>query len=162
MKPGLVVELGTHYGISFFAFCQAMKDSGCEGTCVAVDTWEGDAHSGSYSEDVYQVVAAFAKRYPCAQLQRGTFDAALLRFADESIDLLHIDGLHTYDAVKHDFESWLPKISPYGVILFHDIAVTIGDFGVHKFWSELKTEYPHHLEFHSLRRTWRIVTERTQ
>jgi hypothetical protein len=148
IQPNRNVELGTHYGISFFTFCQAMQDGGLEGDCVAVDTWEGDAHSGSYSEEVYQVVSGFAKQYRCARLIRDTFDGAVSQFEDESIDLLHIDGLHTWEAVKHDFESWLPKLSPHGVVLFHDIDVKIADFGVYLFWDELKREIPYHLEFH--------------
>jgi hypothetical protein len=147
LKPRRVVELGTHYGISFFTFCQGMKDGGWDGTCVAVDTWKGDAHAGFYSEDVYQVVAEFAKRYPCAELWRDTFDAAAARVEEEAIDLLHIDGLHTYDAVRYDFETWLPKLVKGGVILLHDIAVNIGDFGVYRLWEELIRAYPHHLVF---------------
>jgi hypothetical protein len=147
LKPRRVVELGTHYGSSFFTFCQGMKDGGWDGACVAVDTWKGDAHAGFYSEDVYQVVAQFAKRYPCAELWRDTFDAAAVHVEEESIDLLHIDGLHTYDAVRHDFETWLPKLAKGGVILFHDITVHVPDFGVYRLWEELTSEFAHHLAF---------------
>ena len=62
--------------------------------------------------------------------------------ADSSVDLLHIDGLHTYEAVRHDFESWSPKLSRRAVVLFHDIAVRQGDFGVWRFWAEITQRYP--------------------
>lgn len=50
LKPGKMVELGTYYGTSHFAFCQAVKDHGLDTECYAVDTWEGDKHSGTYEE----------------------------------------------------------------------------------------------------------------
>jgi hypothetical protein len=83
-----------------------------------------------------------------SKLLRMKFDEALNHIEDNSVDLLHIDGLHTYDAVKHDFESWLPKMAPGGIILFHDISVLQDGFGVWKLWNELKISYKNRMEFH--------------
>ena len=68
-------------------------------------------------------------------------ESALKEFEDESINLLHIDGSHDYENVSGHFESWLPKIKRNGVILIHDINVKREDFGVEKFWEELKSKY---------------------
>ncbi len=144
LKPKILVELGTHSGNSFFAFCQAVKENNLPAKCYAVDIWLGDKHSGYYFENVYkEVVSHQQKNYPdTAILMRMTFDEALPKFADGSIDLLHIDGLHTYEGVKHDFENWLPKLSDNAVVLFHDTQIKMKDFGVWKYWEEISTKYP--------------------
>ena len=61
-------------------------------------------------------------------------------------DIIHIDGLHTYEAVSHDFSIWLPKLCENGIMLFHDIA-SVKKYGSNRFWEELKQQYPYHFEF---------------
>jgi len=109
-----------------------------------VDTWEGDEHAGFYGEDVFQAVAVRNRlEYDSfSRLIRSRFDEAHAGFENESIDLLHIDGLHTYEAVKHDFERWLPKMSRRGIVLLHDTNVYERNFGVSILFQELAQRYP--------------------
>jgi hypothetical protein len=142
-EPRVIVELGCHYGNSYFAFAQSVRACGLGTSMFAIDTWVGDDHSGIYGSEVFDAVHGYnEKTYPTfSQLIRSTFDDACDHFEDGSIDLLHIDGHHTYEAVRQDFESWLPKMSERGIVLFHDIAVRERGFGVHRLWNELTDRY---------------------
>ncbi len=143
MRPSLFVELGSHSGTSYAAFCESVLRNKYPTLCFAVDTWMGDAHAGGYEETVFRDLRDFNRsRYSTfSTLLRKTFDEALGDIRDGSVDLLHIDGLHTYEAVRHDFDTWLPKLSNSAIVLFHDTTVRDREFGVWKLWEELRQRY---------------------
>jgi hypothetical protein len=143
IRPRLVVELGVYNGLSFFTFCQAMVENDIDGVAYAIDCWEGDEHTDAYDDSVYQDVQQHAREHyrGITYLLRMYFNEALRHFEDNSIDLLHIDGLHTYDAVKEDFSNWYPKVRPGGIVLFHDVMAKLKDFGAWKFFEELEASH---------------------
>ncbi len=140
LQPRVLVELGVDRGESYFAFCQSVTENETGTRCFGVDTWRGDQHAGGYDETTFGQVSGHnrANYEAFSTLIRDSFDTAGEQFEPESIDILHIDGLHTETAVRHDFDSWLPKVRPGGVILFHDVDVHSRDFGVWKIWAELQ------------------------
>ena len=144
LQPNTIVELGTYGGFSYFAFCQAVKVLGLNAQCFAVDTWEGDEHVGHYGEELFAEVQEYNQHHYASfsHLIRSTFDEALANFGAGSIDLLHIDGRHSYENVRHDFETWQPKLSRFAIVLFHDTNVYMEGFGVAQFWSEIRANYP--------------------
>ncbi|MBI4691725.1 MAG: class I SAM-dependent methyltransferase [Nitrospirae bacterium] len=144
LRPCRFVELGTHFGGCFFAACQASKDMDNSVECIAIDTWEGDEHTGEYGEKVFdQFLYILNTDYKgCGRYIRKDFNAAASQFESGSIDFLHIDGLHTYGAVKHDYENWRSKLNGSGIIMFHDTHVLERGFGVYLLWNELRELYP--------------------
>jgi len=155
LRPRTIVELGTYSGSSFAAFCQAVEACGLDAKCYGIDLWQGDIHMGRFDEELFREISSYmAATYPgIATLVRKDFNDAAAQFDDGSVDLLHIDGTHTLEAVSNDFHTWFPKLSDRAVVLFHDTNVTVANtgeaalrFGVRKFFDSVKARYPH-LEF---------------
>jgi hypothetical protein len=149
IKPKLLVELGVYNGLSFFTFCQSMVENDIDGVAYGVDCWEGDEHTDAYDDSIYKDVSTHARDHyrGITYLLKMFFNDALRHFDDDSVDLLHIDGLHTYEAVKEDFTNWYPKVKPGGIVLFHDVMARIKDFGVWKYFEELEAEHPETFKF---------------
>ena len=152
LRPRVLVELGTYSGSSFAAFCQAAEACGAPMRCYGIDLWEGDIHMGRFDEALFNEIHGYvSSRYPSiANLVRKDFNDAAADFADGSVDLLHIDGTHTFEAVSNDFNTWLPKMSDRSVVLFHDVNVNMENtgpaslkFGVRKVFDGVKHRYPH-------------------
>jgi len=134
--------LGVHWGDSYFAFCQAVKEFKLSTKCWGIDLFKGDDLTGYYNREVYNRVMEEDDKYqPFSTILETSFDSACTTFKDSSIDLLHIDGSHYYVDVKHDFETWLPKVNKCGIILFHDTNVLGDRYGVWRFWKEIKKKY---------------------
>jgi predicted O-methyltransferase YrrM len=114
MQPQVTVDLGVDYGYSTFALAEHNP-----GHVYGLDTFAGDAHAGF--RDTYSQAHSYRQQLG---LNNITFIPGL--FADtarswhQPIDILHIDGLHTREAVTEDYETWSPHVRSTGVILFHD------------------------------------------
>lgn len=146
MRPNLFVELGVYAGDSYMAWCQGEPTA-----AMGIDTFEGDEHTGTVETDLYgQLKPVHDSLYSkFSFLRKARFEDAINEFYDKSIDLLHIDGCHSYAAVSRDFDTWLPKMSDSGVIVMHDTAVTsIPGFGVFQKWDEISKNYPTFDFFH--------------
>jgi len=143
-RPSLIVELGVHFGDSYFTFCQAVSEQNIKCKCFGIDTWKGDHQCGEYGDEIWDKVRNYnnSNYEDFSSLIRNSFADAVTQFKDSSIDVLHIDGLHTYEAVKEDFTTWLPKVKKGGIVLLHDIEERKDGFGVHKFWEEIETSFP--------------------
>ncbi len=147
LRPQNIVELGTWMGDSFFTFCQAVQEERINTTCYAVDHWKGDAQTGPAGFHVFEMVQQHCMEHyqSFAYLMRSEFAAAALEFGPSTIDLLHIDGFHSYENARQDFLTWFPLVRDGGVVLFHDIKIHSSldhsNFGVWKLWEELKKQH---------------------
>ena len=153
IKPKKIMELGSQYGCSLFAFCQAVKNNNLSTQINAVDYWKGDLDAPDTGEEIFELVKKTRDTYFSdlnINLYQMGFDDAIDLFDDETFDLIHIDGGHRYEDVEHDLSMWLPKLKPNGIILFHDIYSTYEN-GSCEHWIDTKKKYPFHFEFkHSL------------
>ena len=143
LKPNVLVELGTHGGGSYFSFCDSVLENDLKTQTFAVDTWKGDPQAGTYGKTIFDKVNHYNnKKFFKENIDAKDFDDALSVFEDSSVDFLHIDGFHSYEAVSHDFYTWKPKLTENSVVLFHDTHEMQKGFGVHRLWAELKHKNP--------------------
>ena len=117
LQPKITVELGVDYGYSTFVLAENNP-----GKVYGIDTFEGDAHAGHRDTEQFQKVEQFknSNGFDNLTLIKDTFDRVNQTWNQE-IDLLHIDGLHTGEAVEHDLMNWSRFFHANTVVLMHDV-----------------------------------------
>lgn len=142
-----VCEIGTFKGGTLFIWCQL---AAADARIVSIDL-PGSPFGGVYKEQSLPFFQSFRKPGQHMICLRGdSHDPEMCRKLGEHLggkrlDFLFIDGDHTYDGVKHDFEAFLPYVKEGGIIAFHDIMPRpeYPEIQVNKFWLEVKKQWPH-------------------
>jgi len=153
LKPRAIVEIGTAGGGTLFLWCRLAAE---DATIISVDLPRG-MFGGGYPKWKVPIYRSFAKEGQKIYLIRGdshdptTLERVKSILADRKIDFLFIDGDHTYEGVRRDFEIYGPLVRSGGIIAFHDIVT---DFytrygirtdsqtgGVPIFWTEVKQRF---------------------
>jgi cephalosporin hydroxylase len=135
-NSNIIVELGVDYGYSTFVFANASKN--LNNTIYGIDLFIGDAQTSI--RNTYSLVINNIKMHNITNIEiiMGEF-TSISKIWTIPINILHIDGFHTYEAVKNDFECWSKYVTDDGIILFHDTAVQ--DYGVKYLFRELNNGY---------------------
>lgn len=124
LNPQVTVDLGVDFGFSLFSL--AYQNAGIT---YGIDWFEGDSQAGfrdtfEYCNDLKN---RLTERYPVSEVKiiKGDFEDVAKTWY-RPIDILHIDGLHTYEAVKKDYQNWAKHVHQNGVIMFHDVETFVG------------------------------------
>lgn len=135
-----VLEIGTASGGTLFMYTRVAEQ---DATIVSVDLPGGD-FGGGYPEKKIPLYSSFALPDQRLELIRAdshlqeTLDQVKNIFDGKFVDYAFIDGDHTYEGVKSDFEMYGPLVRDGGFVAFHD---TIYAEGVKRFWQEISEEY---------------------
>jgi predicted O-methyltransferase YrrM len=125
LGPATIAELGRYKGGSTFVMAAAMAEGS--------ELWSYDLHlhgpEGPRGEDLDRELAGALERYG---LDRGVrllvADTRTAEQPPRPCDLVFVDGDHSYEGARADFERWRGVVRPGGHLLFHD-AVDTGGWG---------------------------------
>jgi len=146
-RPRTLVEIGAASGGTLFLLSRVAAP---DATLVSIDL-PGGRFGGGYGRWRSPLYRSFARQGQEVHLIRAdSHEPKTLRQLQAMIgpgrlDFLFIDGDHTYEGVRRDFELYRPLMSAGGWIGFHDIIPDPSDAmnEVHRFWEEIKFCYPH-------------------
>jgi hypothetical protein len=130
LNAEVTVDLGVDYAYSTFCFGLPQI-----GKIYGIDNFEGDVMAGV--RNTFDYVKQKRKELKMKNIIfiKGYFGLVAKQW-DKPIDILHIDGFHTYEAVKNDYDTWSKFVKEDGVILFHDTCVP--QYGVRQFFDEIE------------------------
>jgi predicted O-methyltransferase YrrM len=156
--PACSLEIGTNYGGTLLLLCNV---SSPRAKIISVDLPLG-RFGGGYPRRKIPLYRKFPKSGQQLHLIRAdshleeTKGRVIRILNGELLDYLFIDGDHTYEGVRRDFEMYAPLVRSGGMIALHDIAVHNRDTEcqVDKFWSEVKNKYRHQEIVENAKQGW--------
>lgn len=143
--PKTVLEIGTATAGTLFMFTQVSQP---DAEIISIDLPFGRYGAG-YLKYRIPLIKAFANKNQkmhllrCDSHEAKTIEKLKEILKGKTIDFLFIDGDHSYEGVKADFENYSPLVTPGGMIAFHDILPNDFDnsFGTQLFWKEIRNNY---------------------
>lgn len=120
------------------------------GTFVLIDHWLRAFDHGlkSYAIDLLpqpKLIEEYSREADCTDIQGDSGDVETWSALPDRIDIVLIDGFHSWEAVRRDFQMAM-KLYPHTIIL-HDTASDACP-GVRLFWQDLRRVFPDTVEFH--------------
>lgn len=146
LNPGVVLEIGTAGGATLFMLTRVADKTA---TVISLDL-PGGPFGGGYPDARKELYEAFALPGQTMHLMREdshrpeTLEGLKDLLKGRQIDFMLIDGDHTYEGVKQDYEMYAGLVRPGGIIAFHDIVYAEG---VARFWEELRVQQPSAREY---------------
>lgn len=118
---GTIVEVGSYHGKSAVNLAYAAKKSGHGARVVCVDTWRNTTIEHAMNVDVFDRFLENTAQYrDVITTLRGRSADVGKEWDGGPIDVLFIDGDHSFDGVTADIRAWVPHVKPGGLLLFHD------------------------------------------
>jgi predicted O-methyltransferase YrrM len=144
-RPNSVLEIGTASGGTLFIFCRLAQ---AMASIVSIDVPAGQFGGGYHywKAPLYRAFVCGQQKIHLLQTDShldSTIKKVETLLGKQAIDFLHIDGDHTYEGVKKDFQMYSRLVRKGGLIVIHDITVNPPEPGcqVNRFWEEVKTTY---------------------
>ena len=156
--PRRCLEIGTAGGGTLFLIAGSAHP---EARIISIDL-PGGLYGLGYPIWKIPMFKAFARKNQEIVLLRAdshspeTLEKVRSELAGEKLDFLFIDGDHTYEGVKKDFEMYSSLVREGGIVGFHDIVPHATDrtVDVSRFWNELKRDHSHKEFVHSWDQGW--------
>lgn len=143
LQPTNAMEIGSYLGGTLFVLCQLAQ---ADARILSLDLYRGNL-GGARKLIYYSFLRGRQKLHIVTgdSHSAATQSGITKRLGASKLDFLFIDGDHSYDGVKRDFEMYSPLVRPGGLIAFHDIVVHPPEAQCHvnDFWVEVKQRYRH-------------------
>lgn len=148
LKPEEIVDLGVDYGYSTFTWQHALMKYQQKGMVTGIDLFQGDPQTGARNTFDFVKKKILDEALTSIDIVVGDFQEVSETWSrDRKVDIIHIDGYHSKEAVTKDFNNWFHWLRDDGVMLFHDVNVQHPGFGVEEFFNELQVPEYQKLKF---------------